>query len=107
MATGKENAEKPLEKMTVKELREVALEIPDLTGVHGMNKQDLLAAVKTHRGIAPAAPKKSDRSVRELKRQIRDLKAGKAAMAGGKNAKQAEILRRRLSRLKKKTRRAG
>ena len=107
MAKGKDDAEKPLEKMTVKELREVALAIPDLTGVHGMNKQDLLAAVQAQRGIAPPAAKKSSRSVRKLKQRIRELKARKAEMAGQKDRRQAEILRRQLSRLKKQTRRAG
>ena len=44
MTKGTDGKEKPLDKMTVKELREIALEIPDLKGVHGMNKQDLLDA---------------------------------------------------------------
>ena len=107
MAKGKDDVEKPLEKMTVKELREVALAIPDLTGVHGMNKQDLLAAVQAQRGIAPPAAKKSSHSVRKLKQRIRELKARKAETAGRKDRRQAEILRRQLSRLKKQTRRAG
>jgi hypothetical protein len=105
MAKGKEEAEKPLVKMTVKELREIALAIPDLTGVHGMNKQDLLAAVQAHRGIEEEKPKKGGGSVREMKTRIRALKAEKQALAGKENRRQADILRRRLSRLKKKTRR--
>jgi hypothetical protein len=105
MAKGKEETEKPLVKMTVKELREIALGIPDLTGVHGMNKQDLLTAVKAHRGIADEKPRKGAGSVREVKQQIRTLKTRKQALAGDADRRQAEILRRRLSRLKKKTRR--
>jgi len=35
--------EKPLEKMTAPELKEVAKQIPGLTGVHAMKKADLLA----------------------------------------------------------------
>jgi hypothetical protein len=105
MTKGTEAAEKPLAKMTVKELREIALAIPELTGVHGMNKQDLLAAVKSHRGIVEEKTKKTGGSVREIKKQIRALKVKKQAMAGEANRRQAEILRRRLSRLKKKTRR--
>ena len=107
MATGKQEAEKPLDKMTVKELREVALAIPDLTGVHGMNKQDLLSTIKEHRGIKEAKPKKANRSVREIKKQLRDLKAQKEARSGEMNRQQAAILRRKLSRLKKKTRRVA
>ena len=73
-----------MDKMTVKELREIALKIPDLTGVHGMNKQDLLDAVKAHRGIREAKPKKVSRSVREIKKQIRELKARKTGAGLGK-----------------------
>ncbi|BBO72752.1 hypothetical protein DSCW_01690 [Desulfosarcina widdelii] len=107
MTKGTDGKEKPLDKMTVKELREIALEIPDLTGVHGMNKQDLLDAVKAHRGIKEAKPKKVNRSVREIKKQIQELKARKQALASEKDRKQSDILRRKISRLKKKTRRAG
>ena len=41
-----ESTGKPLDKMTVKELKEVALELPEITGVHGMNKADLLLTIK-------------------------------------------------------------
>ena len=107
MTKGTDGQEKPLDKMTVKELREIALQIPDLKGVHGMNKQDLLDAVKAHRGVKEPKPKKAGRSVKQLKKQIRELKNQKQALAAEKNRKQSEILRRKLSRLKKKTRRAG
>ena len=107
MTKGKEAAEKPLDKMTVKELREIALNIPDLKGVHGMNKQDLLDTVKAHQGIKTDKPKKTNRSVKDLKKQIRELKAKKTALAGEMSRKQNEILRRQISRLKKKTRKVA
>lgn len=107
MTKDKENTEKPLDKMTVKELREIALGIPDLKGVHSMNKQDLLSAVKVHRGIREAKTKARDQSVREIKRQIRELKAKKQMLTKASGRKQVEILRRRLSRLKKKTRKVA
>jgi len=107
MTKGTDGKEKPLDKMTVKELREIALEIPDLKGVHGMNKQDLLDTVKAHRGTKEAKPKKASRSVREIKKQIQELKARKQALASEKDRRQSDILRRKISRLKKKTRRAG
>ena len=59
MTKGTEGAEKPLDKMTVKELREIAHAITDLKGIHGMNKQDLLDAVKAHRGIKEEKNQKS------------------------------------------------
>ena len=105
MATDKKQAaEKPLDKMTVKELREIAKEIPEITGVHGMNKEDLLAAVKQAKGIAPPPKKKSDATIREIKQKIKDLKAEREAAIKDNDKKKATIYRRRISRLKKKTR---
>ena len=104
MTKGTEGAEKPLEKMTVKELREIAHAIPDLKGIHGMNKQDLLHAVKAHRGIKEEKTKKASRSLRQIKQHIRELKVRKQEIAAEKDRKKSGILRRQISRLKKKTR---
>jgi hypothetical protein len=103
-----EKKEKPLDKMTAKELREIALKIPEITGAHGMNKAELLAAVKEARGIVDEAKKKkTDVKVRDIKEKIQALKRQKAeAHEQGDKAK-ATVLRRRISRLKKKTRRAA
>jgi len=53
-----EEKEKPLEKMTVKELREIALKLPDLTGVHAMKKDELLKVIKEAKGITEEEPPK-------------------------------------------------
>ena len=42
----KEKKEKPLDKMTAKELRELAMSTGSVQGVHGMNKAELIAAIK-------------------------------------------------------------
>ena len=102
-----EKKEKPLDRMTAKELREVALEIPEITGVHGMNKAELLAGIKKARGIVDEQAKKSDMSVREIKKKIQGLKVMKAQAHESKDGTKADILRRRISRLKKKTRRVA
>ena len=47
----KEIKEKPLEKMTAKELREVGKQLPEITGVYGMNKAELINAIKKAKGI--------------------------------------------------------
>ena len=47
----KEKKEKPLAKMTAKELRELALTLEGIVGVHAMNKNELIAAVKEAKGI--------------------------------------------------------
>ena len=103
----KEKKEKPLDRMTAKELRETALKIPEITGVHGMNKVELLAAIKKARGIVVVKSERSDVSVREIKKKIQALKAQKAEAYEKKDKVRAKILRQRVSRLKKKTRRAA
>lgn len=97
--------EKPLEKMTVKELREMAKEIPGITGVHGMKKDELLVAIKEAKGIKDKPVKKADSSKSELKSKIRSLKAQRQAALEANDKKMATIYKRRISRLKKKTRR--
>ena len=106
-ADKKEVNEKPLDKMTVKELREVAKEIPEITGVHGMNKGDLLAAVKKAKGIKEAPKKKPSASTKELKVLIKALKTKKAEAQQAKDRQKTTIYRRKISRLKKKSRRAA
>ncbi|HIC91754.1 MAG TPA: transcription termination factor Rho [Syntrophaceae bacterium] len=103
----KEKAEKPLEKMTAKELREMALSIPEIVGVHGMNKEELLAAVKKARGIEDVVKKKSHASIRDLKKKIRELKAKREEARKNRDRKLVDVLRKRISRLKKMTRRAA
>jgi hypothetical protein len=108
MTTEKKTAtEKPLDKMTVKELREVAKEMPEITGVHGMNKGELLAAIKEVRGIVDTKVRKVDASVKELKIKIKSLKVERDAALEAKDKKMATIYRRRIARLKKKTRRSA
>jgi len=102
----KEQKEKPLERMTAKELREVAVEIPDIVGAHGMNKAELLSAIKEARGIVDDR-KKSNVSMREIKKTIRELKALREEAKAQQDKNKVQVLRRRISRLKKKTRRAA
>ena len=103
----KATKEKPLEKMTAKELREVAREIPEISGVHGMNKPELISAIKQARGIEEEITQRSDASVREIKKQIKELKLKRTAAIEANDKKTATVIRRRISRLKKKTRRAA
>ena len=105
---GKKKAakEKPLEKMTAKELRDTAMETPEITGVHGMNKAELISAIKKVRGIEETV-KQTDSSVREIKKKIKSVKAKQEAAIKAKDPKMAAIYRRRISRLKRKTRRAA
>ena len=99
--------EKPLDKMTATELREVAKEIPEITGAHGLNKPELLSAIKKARGIEEDTAKPKDASIQEIKKQIKAYKIKRNEALEAKDSKMATIYRRRISRLKKKTRRAA
>jgi hypothetical protein len=143
-----ETTEKPLEKMTVKALREIAKEIPEITGVHGMKKEELLVAINEVRGVKEEAVKeeavkaeaveaeaveteavkeeavksdtvKADKSTKAkpvkkavsatgaIKKQIRALKAQRQAALGAQDRKMATVYKRRISRLKKQSRKAA
>jgi hypothetical protein len=99
--------EKPLEKMTVTDLREIAKDIPEITGVHGMKKEELIVAIKKSKGIVDEPVKKKDASLGEIKQKIKAVKAQRRAAIEAKDKKMATIYKRRISRLKKKSRRAA
>jgi len=105
MAKEKQQKEKPLEKMTAIELREVAKEIPDIVGASGMNKLELISAIKKARGIVEPVKKRSG-DIRKLKRQIKDLRKEYEAKLEADD-ELAAIWRRKIIRLKKKTRRSA
>jgi hypothetical protein len=110
--------EKPLEKMTVKALREMAKDIPEITGVHGMKKEELIVAVNEARGVTEETVK-ADKSIKakpvkkagasrgEIKIRIKALKAQRQAALEAQDKKMAIVCRRRISRLKKKSRTAA
>ena len=125
-----EKKEKPLEKMTAKELREIALEIPEIEGVHAMKKEELLEAIRKSRGVEKEevreekkekkakkeekkeekkkeVKKKAGAHVAELKKRIREFKVLKAEAVEKGDARAARIYKRRINRLKKRTRKAA
>lgn len=107
-----EESEKPLEKMTVKDLREIAKDIPGVAGVHAMKKQELLDLIREYRGIEEEKPaKKREKgsgkislTLKEMKEKIARLRDEKAAARDARDRKKVDILRRRINRLKKETR---
>lgn len=101
----KEVKTKPLEKMTATELRTLAMEIPGITGVHGMNKNELITEIKIAKGISEDSEKKTTGKVRDLKKKIRELKAKRNDFIDADNSTMAALYRKRIIRLKKKTRR--
>jgi hypothetical protein len=102
----KEKKEKPLDRMTAKELREMALGMEGIVGVHAMNKSELVAAIKEAKGIADEKKRDKSGDVRSIKKKIRELRSQKETMREAGEKDKVQLLRRRISRLKKKTRRA-
>ena len=102
-----EGKEKPLEKMTVKDLRELAKDMPGIAGVHAMKKEELIVAIKEVKGIKDEPVKKADASIGEVKQKIRAIKAQRQAALEAKDSKMATIYKRRISRLKKKSRKTA
>jgi hypothetical protein len=104
--------EKPLEKMTAPELREIAIKLPGVTGVHAMKKDELLAIIKEARGVKDEGPSKKRArktakgpvTVGEVKKKISQLMLEKQAARESKDRKRVEILRRRINRMKKLSR---
>ena len=102
-----ETKAKPLEKMTVTDLREMAKDITEISGVHGMKKEELIAAIKKSKGIIDEPVKKTDASLGEIKKKIKAVRTQRLAAIEAKDKKMAKIYKRRISRLKKKSRRAA
>jgi len=110
-----EKKEKPLEKLTAKELREMALGLPGIHGVHAMKKEELLVAIRKAKGL-PEPEKEKKVAVKkekviltaaQMKQKMRELKAKRAEILQQRNFKMAQILKKRINRLKKMTRRVG
>lgn len=109
--------EKDLEKMTAPELREYILQnYPDITGVHAMKKEELLAAIYKTRGEAakevkkPKEVKKIELDKGAIKKQIRFLKAEREKLlnvASKKNKKELAKIRRKIKKLKRLTKKAA
>jgi hypothetical protein len=106
-----EDLAKQLPKMTIKELRDIAKEL-GAEGVSGMKKEDLLEFIRKAKGITELRPHKiskkkakKDLNVKELKKSIVSLKAKRAEALQKGDKRMATIYKRRISRLKKRTRR--
>jgi hypothetical protein len=100
----KAEKEKPLEKMTVKELREIGKGIEGIVGVHGMNKPELLAEIKKARGIKEAPKAKVGTTTKEIKAKIKTIKAKRSQALEAKDSTLATRYRKQIARLKKKSR---
>ncbi len=96
---------KPLEKMTAKELRQLAMDkIPQIVGASGMQKEELLEKIKEVLGITEetgVSPYKDQ--IIEIKKEIRKLRELKLSIPR-KNRKERDRIRRKIKKLRRKTR---
>jgi hypothetical protein len=110
-----EKKEKPLEKLTAKELREMAMGMPGIHGVHAMKKEELIVAIRKAKGIPEPEFKKEKKpfvkkakvvlSRAELKKKAQELRLKREEALRQQDWKTAEILKKKISRTKKMTRR--
>jgi len=97
--------DKNIDKMTAIELREIAKKIPGVSGVHAMKKDQLLDVVKNFLGLKEKkAPKQGKERISDLKKKIVQLKEERHRALKSKDKSTATILKRKISRLKKLTR---
>jgi predicted mannosyl-3-phosphoglycerate phosphatase (HAD superfamily) len=99
--------EKDLAKMTAIKLREEALKIPGLTGVHAMKKAELIAAIREAKGWVEEKGKKEkieELGVKELKLAIAKLRAEREAVRESRDKKKLRPFRIRIKRMRRQTR---
>ncbi len=96
--------EKPLEKQTVKELREMARDIEGIHGVSAMKKDELIDAIKTAKGIPlKTVRKESVANITDVKKQIKLLKQEIADIREKGDKIAARQIRKKIGKLKKRT----
>jgi len=104
--TEEKSTEKPLEKLTVKELKEIALEMEVIQGVSAMKKEELIDAIKEVKGMPlKKVREKSIDTIVDLKQKMSALRERKAELREKGDKPGVARIRRRISRLKKRTRR--
>ncbi len=97
--------DQPLEKLTVKELKEMALATGGITGATAMKKEELIAAIKEVKGIPiQKTREKPVDTIVDIKKRMRELRAKREELREAGKQKETGLLKKRISRLKKKTR---
>jgi len=94
---------KDLEKMTVLKLREEALKYPQIEGVHGKNKQQLMDEIAKMLGIEKPHSHFADTVVHtkaDLKHKIQELKIEREKLLVAQDHKKLHEVRREMHELK-------
>jgi hypothetical protein len=94
---------KDLEKMTVLKLREEALKYPQIEGVHGKHKEQLMDEIAHALGIEKPHARFSESIVHtkaDLKHKIHDLKAERERLLAAHDHEKLHEIRREMHELK-------
>jgi hypothetical protein len=95
-----------LQKTTVGKLREMAKEYPDLEGVTGMSKEQLVDTLAEHMGIEKPHKVVVGIDKSAIKAEIRTLKKVRQEALDGKDRKKLHETRHELHKLRHKLRKA-
>ncbi len=96
-----------LENMTVVKLREEALKFPDMSGVHGMKKTELvdelakLMGLPEEEKVKKKVKEKKGKTKGGLKKRIKSLKEKRPGAIEAKDAKGLKIIRKKIKRAKR------
>ncbi|MEE8209659.1 MAG: Rho termination factor N-terminal domain-containing protein [bacterium] len=97
-----------LQQMTIKKLRDIALELGDIPGVHGMKKDELVEsifALRGQEGAEGALALAVDKTA--IKQEIRGLKELRTSALEVGDAAELKRVRKRIKRLKRTLRKAS
>ena len=90
-------------KLTVPKLREEALKIENIAGVHGMKKQELLDILFDHFEI-PRDLEKQKKSAGDVKKKRATLREDKEKARQAGKLDQVKVLQKRIHNLRRETR---
>lgn len=96
-----------LQQMTIKKLRDIALELGDIPGVHGMKKDELMESIFALRGQEEAEGALAAVGKTAIKQEIRGLKELRASALEAGDAAELKRVRKRIKRLKRTLRKAS
>lgn len=91
-------------KLPLPKLREVALKIEGLQGVHGMNKEELIKVIANTYKIDLTDRPELQVDKRAVKAKIKELRAVLSQVRAMGDKRKVEIVRKRIKRLKHKIR---
>ncbi len=93
-----------LEKLTAIKLREIAKEYEQITGASGIKKDALVNAILEARGEPLVEVHKDEKSIAQIKKQIRETLKQRDGALEEKDGKKLVSVRKTLKKLKRQTR---